>query len=279
MKYYFVFRAKETAEPLPLYPRSTGREIFDEGEVMNQTPMDFVEICWVDSGTCEFRLREGTYILHAGDAICRMPMELRHEIAKAPGTTVYWATFDGPGAGTFIRSWGFPRSVMHPGKCPAYLFDAVGRGLLSTSVEEVRKLVSVYSELIALALNGDRTASGSGSLMQECLYRFNKKLSDPEFDINTLADELGVHRVTICRMFKKNLGISPVGYLTGCRVRLGLELLSGTAMTLDEITQKVGLSNSNYFCRLIRRFTNMTPGQYRSGKKCQSAAPCGKRRR
>jgi len=262
---YFVFRAKEPDQLLPFYPRSTGKDIFKAGDSENLIPLEFVEICWVASGICKFKLGDGMYTLQQGDSLCRMPGEHRYKCADVSGTTVYWATFDGAGAETFIRSWGFPRPPLHSGSCPFYLFDAIGRGLLSTAQEDARKLISVYSELIACMFGSSQTVSESGSLMRECLYRINSKLSDPDFNINTLADELGIHRVTIGRLFKKNLGLSPLDYLTSCRVRLGLELLSRTILPVSEIAGKVGLSNSNYFCRLIKRHTNMTPGEYRKG--------------
>ena len=272
MNNFFVLRAKESSQNLPFYPRSSGKEVWNEGDFSKERPMDFVEICWVDSGCCKFILRDTTYLLRAGDSLCRMPMEMRYEIAMAPRTVVYWATFEGRNAELFIRSWGFPRPPLHSGKCPTYLFDAIGRGLLSTSPGHERLLISVYSELIALMLNEEKSYSTSDSLMEQCLYLINVKLSDPAFNINTLADEIGVHRVSIGRLFKKHLGISPVDYLIGCRIRLGLKLLSGTVLPVSEISTRVGLVNTNYFCRMIRQHVGMTPMEYRKGHRMSADA-------
>ena len=272
MNNFFVLRAKESSQNLPFYPRSSGKEVWNEGDFSKERPMDFVEICWVDSGCCKFILRDKIYLLRAGDSLCRMPMEMRYEIAMAPKTVVYWATFEGRNAELFIRSWGFPRPPLHSGKCPTYLFDAIGRGLLSTSPGHERLLISVYSELIALMLNEEKSCSTSDSLMEQCLYLINVKLSNPAFNINTLADEIGVHRVSIGRLFKKHLGISPVDYLIGCRIRLGLKLLSGTVLPVSEISTRVGLVNTNYFCRMIKQHVGMTPMEYRKGHRMSADA-------
>lgn len=269
---YVVFRAKESSQVLPFYPRSTGKEILDEGDFSEQKPMDFVEICWIDSGCCKFVLKDTTYQLHAGESLCRMPGELRIEISMAPATVVYWATFDGDNAEHYIRSWGFPRPPLRSGKCPSYLFDAIGRGLLSTSPGQERLLISVYSEVIAMMLKEEKSCSENDSLMEQCLYLINAKLSNPDFNINALADEIGMHRVSIGRLFRKKLGVSPVDYLIGCRIRLGLTLLSRTALPVGEISDRVGLGNANYFCRMIKQHTGMTPMEYRNGRKDLTSA-------
>ncbi len=63
--------------------------------------------------------------------------------------------------------------------------------------------------------------------------------------------------------FKESMGISPMGYIMNMRVRTACELLSNTNLTLAAVAENVGITDVNYFCRMIKKYTGNTPGHYR----------------
>ena len=52
-------------------------------------------------------------------------------------------------------------------------------------------------------------------------------------------------------------------YLIRFRLQRGLSLLAETSLPVAEIADRVGISQSNYFSRLVRRTVGMTPSEYR----------------
>jgi AraC-like DNA-binding protein len=65
-------------------------------------------------------------------------------------------------------------------------------------------------------------------------------------------------------IFRRELGFSPVDYLTRFRIRRACELLDTSGSSLKEIAGVVGFSDPLYFSRVFRAVQGISPSQYRS---------------
>lgn len=81
--------------------------------------------------------------------------------------------------------------------------------------------------------------------------------------ISEAADFIGVSQCHLTRSFSKDVGISPLEYLTKIRLNHALDLLVNTNETLDEIAHKCGYDNGNYFGKIFKKYMNCTPMTYR----------------
>lgn len=52
-------------------------------------------------------------------------------------------------------------------------------------------------------------------------------------------------------------------YLTGMRVEKAKELLTGSNLKIKEVCERLGYSNINYFIKVFKDATGVTPGDYR----------------
>ena len=83
-------------------------------------------------------------------------------------------------------------------------------------------------------------------------------------DIGELAGISGLSRYHFTREFSRYLGTSPRRYLEHLRIRTATRLLHDSDLTVKEITARCGFHDVNYFCRVFRRLTGLSPGAYRS---------------
>lgn len=67
-------------------------------------------------------------------------------------------------------------------------------------------------------------------------------------------------------LFKKEMGVSFVEYLTSLRIEESKRLLRETPLYISAVAAKVGYSDVNYFSRVFKKMTGMTPSQYRKSK-------------
>jgi AraC-like DNA-binding protein len=67
-----------------------------------------------------------------------------------------------------------------------------------------------------------------------------------------------------CRVFKKQYGISPLQYVNELRMTEIKNLLCDTAFSISEIAEKIGYDNPGYFSRAFRKYTGMSPREYRN---------------
>lgn len=81
--------------------------------------------------------------------------------------------------------------------------------------------------------------------------------------IEELARELGVSKSHLVREFSKATGISPGRYYTIVRIEAAKQRLLSKAYPLETVAVLSGFSGANYFCKVFKKSTGMTPGEYR----------------
>ena len=64
-------------------------------------------------------------------------------------------------------------------------------------------------------------------------------------------------------VFKKDMGVSIIDYLLGCRIAEAKKLLVEGTLTLSQIARQTGFGDSNYFSRVFKKRTGYTPTEYK----------------
>ncbi|RAV09509.1 hypothetical protein DQG23_39435 [Paenibacillus contaminans] len=77
------------------------------------------------------------------------------------------------------------------------------------------------------------------------------------------ADRLGLNPAYLSRIFKEKTGEAFSEYVTRVRMEHSKRLLVETEMKIKEIGDSVGYHKTNYFIKLFKDYTGMTPGEYR----------------
>lgn len=78
------------------------------------------------------------------------------------------------------------------------------------------------------------------------------------------------------RMFARTTGNTVLTYITNRRMAEGVRLLSETELSIRSIAEAVGYDNPGHLTRIIKKYTGMTPQEYRE-KNAISVWECGKR--
>lgn len=65
------------------------------------------------------------------------------------------------------------------------------------------------------------------------------------------------------RAFRAGVGLSPKQYWLRLRLDKARQLLTDDTLSVADITFHLGFCDEAHFCKLFRRHTGLTPGQYR----------------
>lgn len=85
--------------------------------------------------------------------------------------------------------------------------------------------------------------------------------------LDDIAAQINICRSECCRFFKRRMKISLFDYLLDYRIRQSLSLLSDTALSITEISEKTGFSTPAYYAKVFRERIHMSPGTYRKQSK------------
>lgn len=91
-------------------------------------------------------------------------------------------------------------------------------------------------------------------------YRSSITLTD-------IAEKFHMNTVYVCQLFKKKTGVTFIHFINRLRIEKAKGLLLSTDLTAEQIAERVGIMNNNYFFRLFKKATGQTVKQYRKNLK------------
>lgn len=90
--------------------------------------------------------------------------------------------------------------------------------------------------------------------------------------LGQLASLAGFTPTSYSREFKKLMGVSPIEYLTSCRVHYAKRLLLSTHQTVKQVSSACGFGNEFYFSRVFKQEVGISPAYYRRRREIRVAA-------
>ena len=84
-----------------------------------------------------------------------------------------------------------------------------------------------------------------------------------DISLDDVSREVNISPYYFSKLFKEEAGENFIDYLTGLRIARARELLADPARTVKDISRMVGYADPNYFSRIFKKQTGMTPREYR----------------
>ena len=91
-----------------------------------------------------------------------------------------------------------------------------------------------------------------------------KNLTQPNFTVEDLAQQLHISRVQLYRKVKAILGISVSEYINSQKLAKAKSLLQESSLNISEIAYKLGYSSPGYFSTSFKNKYGVSPKQFRS---------------
>ena len=87
-----------------------------------------------------------------------------------------------------------------------------------------------------------------------------------EIYLDTLAEKLNISSGYLSTYFKEKTGINLVEYINEVRIREATVLLTGSQLKIQAIAELVGYRNITSFNRMFKKYTGLTPNDYRKSQ-------------
>lgn len=132
--------------------------------------------------------------------------------------------------------------------------------------EEVAKR---YIEIILIHLLRDEEFSIRNSLNKknhkeiQTVKNFMKVNYHKNITLDDLVELIHINKFYLIRIFKQEVGMSPIDYLIHVRIDEAQKMLRNTNIAIADIAHLVGFQSPSHFSKTFRELSNMTPSQYR----------------
>ena len=220
---------------------------------------DYWELVYCTSGQGTFHFENGTTIQYmAGDAVVVPPFE-RHTNVSSRGFTNIYLTMEDPmfpHRGTFRVSdeEGNLKHAFSQAKF-YYLSDINKRELVLSALGEL-----IVSYLIVYHNRNEFSAP-----VERIRTLILRNFTHPDFALDDAVREMPFHYDYLRKLFKKEMGITPLEYMTRLRMRKAEKLLSAMRnreYSMAEVAQMCGYEDALYFSRVFKKTYGCAPSNF-----------------
>lgn len=137
------------------------------------------------------------------------------------------------------------------------LFEKTNRIDLPAKMECLSLLYDLFSLLAS-----ERTAASQNPHVNKALEYIHTNYHR-DIQVQELADSLHLNGNYLTKLFKQEMGITPIRYIQTMRFEKARHLLKYTHLTVAEVARQVGISDTLYFSRGFKAFCGCSPSEYR----------------
>lgn len=125
-----------------------------------------------------------------------------------------------------------------------------------------QELIEHYCHLVR-----KHAAKHYSPLVQKVVSRIELDLT-ADLRLSSIAKGLNVNASYLSNLFRQETGQTLTDYVTAKRMEHGANLLKTTRLPISVVAQRCGISDDNYFAKIFKKYSAMTPTQYRNAEKC-----------
>lgn len=102
------------------------------------------------------------------------------------------------------------------------------------------------------------------TVVNKAITFIHREIHNNELSLEKIAEFAEVHPGYLSKVFKESVGMIIPEYINRRKIEDSKYFLLHTKSRLSEITQILGYCNQSYYTALFKKYTQMTPGQYKS---------------
>jgi len=129
--------------------------------------------------------------------------------------------------------------------------------------KQTEELVNASLLRLIAVIEAKRAARGKNDVMDQILVYIQEHYQDSGLSLDRLADEFHLNPAYISRQFKEHAEGNFIDYLIQIRINAAKEMLKDKNIRIQDISEAVGYTNSRSFMRSFKKYTGLTPTEYR----------------
>ena len=99
-------------------------------------------------------------------------------------------------------------------------------------------------------------------LMERVMKVVNEHMSDSDFSVETLCNEVGISRAQLHRKMKAMTGLPVSEFIRNIRLEQAVRLLKEQKINVTQVAYTVGFSNLAHFSTVFRKQFGVSPSEY-----------------
>ena len=131
------------------------------------------------------------------------------------------------------------------------------------NVRETEQVVEAVLVGFAGKIEKRRSQRGKNEHIGRILQFIQENYRDSGLSLDRLAEEFDLHPTYISKLFKEQMEDNFIDYLIKIRIDAAKELLLDKTIKINDVSDAVGYMHSRSFTRTFKKYTGLTPTEYR----------------
>ena len=259
---------------------------FGKNFVFDGESHDFWELVYIDSGKVVIRRDDDDITLGQGEIIFHRPNEFHaiRALDSSPNFFVISFVCNSPAMQCFERYHTFldktlktflssiiresENTYIIPKNDPSFLPLIKKNAAIGGE-----QLIKTYLEQLLIFLIRGMTKKVQTDIfpakeeMENHLVTAIKKLVedkiDERFRVNDVCQHLGYSKSYLCKIFLEQTGQTVANYALKRKIKKAKQLIRDNSMNFTQISDSLSFDNPQYFSRVFKRITGMTPSEFK----------------
>ncbi len=260
---------------------------FDKNFVFHGESHDFWEMVYIDKGQVEIRADKEMTILSQGEIIFHRPMEFHSIRAKDSSPNFFVISFES--TSPVMQYLEQHSAVLNRHLKPyisAILTEAERTFVIPKNDPSLKKLkrkenaplggeqlIKTSLEQLLIALIRLRMEEGQSGVFSSkesmenhivtAVKTFTEEKIGEPFRIGDLCAEIGYSKSYLSKLFREQTGETIATYATRMKIRRAKQMIREDSMNFTEISAALAFDNPQYFTRVFKRISGMTPTEFK----------------
>lgn len=130
--------------------------------------------------------------------------------------------------------------------------------LADLSLQEL--LVKIVQSQTLKGISDNNSLSNNPQLIH--IIQLIRENISSKLDLKLIGKQVGLSTSSLYRLFKSELGISPIEFIILEKIKIAKRFLSDKDMYIKNVSYEVGFEDCNYFIRVFKHYEGITPKQY-----------------
>ncbi|MGM9697449.1 MAG: two-component regulator propeller domain-containing protein [Prevotella sp.] len=131
-------------------------------------------------------------------------------------------------------------------------------------IDNIRRIRGKYSgkQDQADKVEAIKVEGNDDVLMKRIMKSINEHISDPEFNVERMSEEIGLSRAQLHRKMKEITGISSSEFIRNIRLEQAAKLICEGKINITQVAYAVGYNNQTHFSTVFKKHYGMSPTEY-----------------
>ena len=133
---------------------------------------------------------------------------------------------------------------------------------IESLIKQRKTLKQIYNSDSDLKSNDSQKTETKNSFVEKITKAIESNISQQDFNIDVLSNELGIGRSVFYKKVKQHTGKTPNEFIKNIKMRKAAEILRSTEKNISQVAYEVGYNDIGYFRKCFKDYFGETPQAY-----------------